>query len=198
MLMPCRLISLGYKVGVISQTETAALKKIGENRNAPFTRELTHLFTAATYVCSLRGPHNVTYHATCRYVEDPSLGSSSNLADDPLVPGSALPPTNALVAVIEQGMKGMDIEDRVRVGLVSVIPTTGEVVWDEFDGKGWLCSSSITDQVDRFQSPLRTRNTPDALATSRAPSSRIWPEQGYGEDLDALCGPYKVRLAFVR
>jgi DNA mismatch repair protein MSH3 len=46
--LTCRLISLGYKVGVISQTETAALKKAGDNRNAPFTRELTHLFTAAT------------------------------------------------------------------------------------------------------------------------------------------------------
>jgi DNA mismatch repair protein MSH3 len=33
---------------VITQTETAALKKVSENRNAPFTRELTHLFTAAT------------------------------------------------------------------------------------------------------------------------------------------------------
>lgn len=43
-----RLLSLGYKVGVITQTETAALKKIGDNRNAPLTRKLTHLFTAAT------------------------------------------------------------------------------------------------------------------------------------------------------
>lgn len=43
-----RLLSLGYKVGVITQTETAALKKIGDNRNAPFARKLTHLFTAAT------------------------------------------------------------------------------------------------------------------------------------------------------
>lgn len=45
-----RLISQGYKVGVVTQTETAALKKAGDNRNAPFTRELTHLYTAATYV----------------------------------------------------------------------------------------------------------------------------------------------------
>lgn len=47
-----KLISLGYKVGVISQMETAALKKVGENRNAPFTRELTQLYTAATYVAT--------------------------------------------------------------------------------------------------------------------------------------------------
>lgn len=43
-----RLISLGYKVGVVSQMETAALKKVGDNRNTPFVRELTHLYTAAT------------------------------------------------------------------------------------------------------------------------------------------------------
>ncbi|ORY24383.1 muts domain V-domain-containing protein [Naematelia encephala] len=110
-----KLISLGYKVGVISQTETAALKKVGENRNAPFTRELTHLFTAATYV------------------EDPSLPSSSTVMDEPILPGSAPPPTNALVAIVEIGMGGMAVDERVRIGLVSVVPGTGDIVWDEFD-----------------------------------------------------------------
>nr|XP_019050346.1 DNA mismatch repair protein MSH3 [Kwoniella bestiolae CBS 10118]OCF29276.1 DNA mismatch repair protein MSH3 [Kwoniella bestiolae CBS 10118] len=110
-----KLISLGYKVGVISQTETAALKKAGDNRNAPFTRELTHLFTSATYV------------------EDPSLPSSSTLLDDPVMPGSAPPPPNALVAIVEQGMGGMSYDERVRIAIVSVVPGTGEVVWDEFD-----------------------------------------------------------------
>lgn len=43
-----RLLSQGHKVGIIAQTETAALKKVGENRNAPFTRELAHLYTATT------------------------------------------------------------------------------------------------------------------------------------------------------
>ncbi|RXK40429.1 DNA mismatch repair protein MSH3 [Tremella mesenterica] len=110
-----KLISLGYKVGVISQTETAALKKVSDNRNAPFTRELTHLFTAATYV------------------EDSSMSSSSVLTDDPVLPGSAPPPTNALVAIVEQGLGGLTADERVRIGLVSVVPGTGDVVWDEFD-----------------------------------------------------------------
>jgi DNA mismatch repair protein MSH3 len=43
-----RLLSRGHKVGIVGQTETAALKKVGENRNAPFERELTHLYTAVT------------------------------------------------------------------------------------------------------------------------------------------------------
>lgn len=114
-----KLLSLGYKVGVITQTETAALKKIGDNRNAPFARKLTHLFTAATYV------------------EDPSLSSSSSSSssvrfDDPVVPGTAPPPTNALVAIVEQPVDRAS-DDRVKVGLVCVVPGTGDITWDEFD-----------------------------------------------------------------
>ena len=72
---------------------------------------------------------------TCRYVEDASLGSSSTSRDDPVVPGSAPPSTNALVAIVEKGMGGMAYDERVRIGLVSVVPITGDVVWDEFDGE---------------------------------------------------------------
>lgn len=36
------------QVGIVRQTETAALKKAGDNRNAPFTRQLTALYTRAT------------------------------------------------------------------------------------------------------------------------------------------------------
>ncbi|KLT38917.1 hypothetical protein CC85DRAFT_289044 [Cutaneotrichosporon oleaginosum] len=104
-----KLISLGYKVGVVSQMETAALKKVGDNRNAPFVRELTHLYTAATYV-------------------EESSTFSSNLRDGPLLSGAAPPPTSALVAIVE-----VDQGDRARVALVSVVPNTGDVVYDEFD-----------------------------------------------------------------
>jgi len=45
-----RLLAKGHRVGVVNQVETAALKKISENRNAPFERRLTHLYTATTYV----------------------------------------------------------------------------------------------------------------------------------------------------
>ncbi len=36
------------QVGIVRQTETAALKKAGDNRSAPFTRRLTALYTRAT------------------------------------------------------------------------------------------------------------------------------------------------------
>ncbi|KAF7295053.1 DNA mismatch repair protein [Mycena indigotica] len=47
------LINLGYKVGIISQIETAALKKAGDNRNTVFERDLTSLVTATTFVDEL-------------------------------------------------------------------------------------------------------------------------------------------------
>lgn len=47
-----RLLSLGHKVGVIGQAETAALKKAGNNRNTLFERKLLHLWTAATWELS--------------------------------------------------------------------------------------------------------------------------------------------------
>ena len=43
-----RLLSQGYKVGIVEQIETAALKKVSDTRNALFEREVTRLYTAAT------------------------------------------------------------------------------------------------------------------------------------------------------
>lgn len=40
----------GYKVGVVNQIETVALKAVGSNRNAPFSRGLTHIYTKATLI----------------------------------------------------------------------------------------------------------------------------------------------------
>lgn len=68
-------------------------------------------------------------------MEDPSLPSSTNATDVPTLPGSAPPPTNALVAMVEQPLGGTAADERVKIGLVSVVPGTGEVVWDEFEGQ---------------------------------------------------------------
>ncbi|MCL7042302.1 hypothetical protein MKW94_019104 [Papaver nudicaule] len=40
-----RLVNVGYKVGVVKQTETAAIKPHGENKCGPFTRGLSALYT---------------------------------------------------------------------------------------------------------------------------------------------------------
>ena len=43
-----RLVAAGYKVGVVKQTETTALKAASSKRTGPFTRELTALYMRAT------------------------------------------------------------------------------------------------------------------------------------------------------
>ncbi len=43
-------MEVGYKVGVVKQTETAAIKAQGANKSQPFTRELTAVYTKATYI----------------------------------------------------------------------------------------------------------------------------------------------------
>ncbi|XP_060066671.1 DNA mismatch repair protein Msh3-like [Ylistrum balloti] len=45
-----RLVAAGHKVGVVKQMETAALKAAGDNRSAPFTRELSALYTKSTLI----------------------------------------------------------------------------------------------------------------------------------------------------
>lgn len=112
------------------------------------------------------------FHCSPSYVEDPSLSASTAL-DDPVLPGTAPPPTNALVAIVEQGMGGMAYDERVRIGLVSVIPITGDVVWDEFDG-----GYEFGRADDRWPGPDRAGNAIDAFATCRAALTRNRSEQG--------------------
>lgn len=45
-----RLVAKGYKVGVVKQMETAALKAVGENKGNIFTRKLTDLYTKSTLI----------------------------------------------------------------------------------------------------------------------------------------------------
>ncbi|EIM90301.1 DNA mismatch repair protein MSH3 [Stereum hirsutum FP-91666 SS1] len=98
-----KLLSQGHKVGIIAQTETAALKKVGENRNAPFTRELAHLYTATTFVDEMD-----------------SVDASG--ASAPL-----------LMCVVEEPKGGMGVDEKVIVGMIVVCPNTGDVTWDEFE-----------------------------------------------------------------
>lgn len=45
-----KLVAAGHKVGIISQTETAAIKAAGSNKSGPFTRKLTQIYTRATLI----------------------------------------------------------------------------------------------------------------------------------------------------
>ncbi|KIY51004.1 hypothetical protein FISHEDRAFT_38295 [Fistulina hepatica ATCC 64428] len=99
-----KLLSQGYRVGIVSQTETAALKKVSDNRNAPFTRRVTQLYTAATYV--------------------ENVDSVDDL-------DGALAPSIMCLIETPKSNSGMDVS----MAMVCVTPSTGDVVWDDFEGK---------------------------------------------------------------
>ncbi|KAF5365702.1 hypothetical protein D9758_003271 [Tetrapyrgos nigripes] len=96
------LLSRGHRVGIVNQVETAALKKISENRNAVFERKLTHLYTAATFVDEM---DSIDERQT-----------------------STLP---SFLCIVED-VKSTGNEKDVNIGMVSICPSTGDVIWDDF------------------------------------------------------------------
>ncbi|GAB4858224.1 Mismatch repair protein msh3 [Ancistrocladus abbreviatus] len=107
-----RLVSEGYKVGVVKQTETAAIKAQGSNRLGPFCRGLSALYTKATIEAA----------------ED--LGGSEEGC------GSL---NNFLFSVVEKEILfenldyGVRSRFEVRIGVVAVDVSTGDVVYGEFN-----------------------------------------------------------------
>lgn len=105
-----RLVTAGHKVGVVRQIETAALKAAGDNRNAPFVRKLTNLYTKGTYIDDVEGLEGSV----------PAAGSSS-------------PATGYMLCITESNAKGVTNDERVHVGIVAVQPATGDVIYDDFE-----------------------------------------------------------------
>jgi DNA mismatch repair protein MSH3 len=98
-----RIVQAGYKVGVVSQTETAALKKVGSNKSGPFARALTGLYTKGTMVGG---------------DIDPLLVGDVNLG-------------NYLLALVEE--VSQTDASKVRISIAAVKTSTGEIVWDTFE-----------------------------------------------------------------
>ena len=53
--------------------------------------------------------------------------------DDPLMAGSAQGCAPSLMSLRETLLGGMGVDEKVRVALICVTPSTGDVVWDEFE-----------------------------------------------------------------
>lgn len=101
-----RLVQANHKVGVVRQVETAALKAAGNNRNTPFVRKLTNLYTKGTYVDDIEG------------LETPTAGAQA---------------TGYLLCITETNAKGWGTDEKVQVGLVAVQPATGDIIYDNFE-----------------------------------------------------------------
>lgn len=103
-----RLVSAGYKVGVVKQTETAAIKAHGDNKTGPFCRGLSALYTKAT----MEAAQDVGGR------EEGCGGESNYLCC--VVDKSVL---------LENADRGFD----TRIGFIGVEISTGDVVYSEFD-----------------------------------------------------------------
>ncbi|KAF2419033.1 DNA mismatch repair protein-like protein msh3 [Tothia fuscella] len=105
-----RLVSAGHKVGVVRQLETAALKAVGDNRNAPFVRKLTNVYTKGTYVDDLEGLEGLV-----------------------AAPAGSAPATGYLLCLAESNGRGWGNDEKVHVGIVAVQPSTGSIIYDDFE-----------------------------------------------------------------
>ncbi|XP_008851539.1 DNA mismatch repair protein Msh3 [Nannospalax galili] len=110
-----RLVAKGYKVGVVKQTETAALKAIGDNRSSVFSRKLTALYTKSTLIGEDVNPLI-------------KLDDSTNV--DEITTDIS---TNYLLCIYEDKESIKDKKKaNISIGIVGVQPATGEVVFDSF------------------------------------------------------------------
>lgn len=105
-----RLVTAGYKIGIVRQIETAALKKAGDNRNTPFIRKLTNVYTKSTYIDDIDG------------LDQP--------AD---APAGGAPATGYLLCITETKAKGWGTDEKVDVGILAVQPATGDIIYDNFE-----------------------------------------------------------------
>ncbi|XP_068391686.1 DNA mismatch repair protein Msh3 isoform X2 [Eschrichtius robustus] len=110
-----RLVAKGYKVGVVKQTETAALKAIGDNKSSVFSRKLTALYTKSTLIGEDVNPLV-------------KLDDAVNV--DEIMTDTS---TSYLLCICENKENVKDKKKgNVFIGLVGVQPATGEVVFDSF------------------------------------------------------------------
>uniref|UniRef100_A0A8V5GYX9 DNA mismatch repair protein MSH3 n=1 Tax=Melopsittacus undulatus TaxID=13146 RepID=A0A8V5GYX9_MELUD len=127
-----RLVAKGYKVGVVKQMETAALKAAGENKSSLFSRKLTALYTKSTLI-----GEDILFQI--------NLFSDSNVEDV-----TTDVPDNYLLCVCENGE---NLKDRKKgdivIGIMAIQPTTGEVVFDSF--RDCASRSELESRVLRLQ-----------------------------------------------
>ncbi len=97
-------------MGIVRQIETAALKKAGDNRNTPFIRKLTNIYTKGTYVDDVDG-----------------LGHPTD------APAGGAPATGYLLCITEAKAKGWGTDEKVDVGILAVQPATGDIIYDTFE-----------------------------------------------------------------
>ncbi|AEO53880.1 hypothetical protein MYCTH_2295777 [Thermothelomyces thermophilus ATCC 42464] len=180
-----RLVAAGHKVGVVRQLETAALKKAGDNRNAPFVRKLTNVYTKGTYI------------------------DETGELDQP-GEGTGAPAGGYLLCLTESPAKGLGADEKVHVGIVAVQPATGDIVYDDFED-GFMrreietrllhispCEllivgelSKATDKLVRHLSGSSTNVFGDRTRVERIPKSKTMAAESYSHVTQFYAGRAK-------
>ncbi|CAK7897618.1 DNA mismatch repair protein Msh3p [[Candida] anglica] len=121
-----RLLARGLKVGVIKQTETAAIKSVEGSKSGLFERKVTAVYTRATYMDD----------------ELLTMGSGANTGYSSVEEDVG----KFIICVDESDSSGL-------IGIVAVSPITGEIVYDNFEDNmmkseletrlAYLCPSEI-------------------------------------------------------
>ncbi|NXP81949.1 MSH3 protein, partial [Ramphastos sulfuratus] len=115
-----RLVAKGYKVGVIKQMETAALKAAGENKSTLFNRKLTALYTKSTLIGEDILFKEIWFHT---WLDEP-VDVEEATTDVP---------DNYLLCICENGENFKDRrKGDIVMGIMAIQPTTGEVIFDSF------------------------------------------------------------------
>ncbi|CAH6787513.1 Msh3 [Phodopus roborovskii] len=110
-----RLVAKGYKVGVVKQMETAALKAIGDNKSSVFSRKLTGL--------------SMWFSLTLLHV-NPLIRLDDSVNIDEVMTDTS---TSYLLCIYEEKENIKDKKKgNISIGIVGVQPATGEVVYDCF------------------------------------------------------------------
>ena len=148
-----RLVLAGHKVGVVTQTETAAIKKAGDTRNKLFERQLSHVYTAAT----LEAGESVADVATATCIAGSFRASSSAAGrssvedslmeeQDPIsmqmgdrtlsvdAAGSSYrgsDDSSFLVCVVEEDVSNEKSHGKVDIGIVAIETSTGHVLYSQ-------------------------------------------------------------------
>ncbi|KAI8344511.1 muts domain V-domain-containing protein [Chlamydoabsidia padenii] len=174
-----RLVQAGYKVGVVRQTETAALKAAGANRGAPFERKLQHMYTKGTFV-------------------DEMIAGDLDGTD------STIKSSNYLLCVVEQPRGGSGVDEFVKTGIVAVQPSSGDVIYDSFED-GYMRSELETrllhiepcEVLLPFKLSEPTEKLANHLMDQRTTS---WGEAIRVERLtpdDGFCKDYNYALSYI-
>lgn len=152
-----RLVAAGYKVGVVKQMETAALKACGDNKSGPFTRQLTAMYTKSTLFGQDVDPVNFSEELQGEINVEESCSSEY------------------LMCVYDVPCD-RDVKHQT-IGILAVQPSTGDVIYDSFEDSDLrsqletrilhiqpvelLSSKTLSDATQKLLSDIATMRSTD-------------------------------------